>query len=164
MFLKNKAKFLAKNFAISTLKYGPMILRRNLDDLVRTENLNCHNNALNKINILSYAWKAVSRFNIQIGTLQEGYEIWNYSYNILIEDIKTDVNFGIKYAHLSKQEGEIKDAFCLQYKDSDERLIENFMQEKEISERPMVFFTDGSRSEASRATDASVMNGIKTTI
>jgi len=48
MFLRNRAKFLAKNFVIRILKYGPMILRKSLDDLERVENLNCHRTKQNE--------------------------------------------------------------------------------------------------------------------
>jgi len=53
MFLSNRAKFLAKNFAIRILKYRSTKLRKSLDELEKVEIFNCYRNPLNKMSTLT---------------------------------------------------------------------------------------------------------------
>lgn len=55
MLLKNRANYLAKNFVIRVLKYGPKPLRKSLDKLARAEKYSIYRNSLNRTSTLSNA-------------------------------------------------------------------------------------------------------------
>lgn len=78
-------------------------------------------------------------------------------YNIITSNITIDLEYGSQYAYLEKKSLNSASLERLSYGDQDYVLIDSAMKKYNMTSRPLVVYTDGSRSERCPSTEASMV-------
>lgn len=101
------------------------------------------------------AWEEINKYRNEIGEEKEIYELWETDYDILTEEIETD----LEVAEIYKNKAEIKEKRKIEemkYKKEDYELIDNFRDK--YNQRNIKFiYTDGSRIEENPSVGAGIV-------
>lgn len=155
-YLHDRALFLAKNFCVKVRKFGPEDLINSIEELCLKESLHRIKNRLQLDSIIVKAWNSLKKHTKSLGRTEEGFNIWKMNYNILTYNIRIDLEYGTQYFQLEKKSFETTNLELLSYGDQDKALI-GAMRKHNMTSRPLIIYTDGSRSEKSLSTEANMV-------
>lgn len=156
-FLYNRAMFLAKNFCTKILKYGPVDLKDSIEELFSKELYYSYGRPWHELSVLARAWNSVKKHQRSIGPLEEIHPIWNMDFNVVTSKIKMDLEYGAQFCHLEKKNNVSVDVDTSTYNDQDISLIDGVLEKYNIQSRPLIVYTDGSRTEEGLSTGIGIV-------
>ncbi|RLU23901.1 hypothetical protein DMN91_004109 [Ooceraea biroi] len=154
--LRERALTLAKNYCSKVYKYGQMETKYSLMALSGAEHFARYRNPMQKLSVLTEAWDAVFRMSDILGPSQEGYPLWECSFQEVTEGIRVNFDIGSELANRKKADCDVP-LQATQYTAEDLAIIRKVICKHQLPNDPLVAYTDGSRLKGSLSTGAAVI-------